>query len=227
MKKQFTLFVLVILAVLVASCASGAEPAASPTSKPATATLLPPTATDPPPSATPTATNTLAPQIFSSRGKHIRDQGVINIGIRNDDMYPMFFEENGEFVGFEIDLAGEIAFQLFGDQIKIEWIQLSVQQRILAVQNGDVDFLIRNLTHTKSREEQVLFTSNYFLEGNDMGEPLAIAVSRIDPVFRDELDSILLAIIAGGTWQEIYDLWFDQPPLWNTEIMLAVPPADR
>ena len=58
-------------------------------------------------------------------------------------------------------------------------------------------------------------------------EPLAIAVSRDDSVFRDEIDRILLEIIADGTWQTIYDLWFPDLPPWTIEEMLSEPPANR
>lgn len=225
----------------------------------------------------------------------------------------MLFQDGNKYSGFEIDLATEIAQRLFGDQVAIEWIPLTTSERLQEVQNDSVDFLIRTTTHTTSREEQVLFTSNYFLDGvrlmvrraddytgieslsgktiiaanefyaspvrnaataagiditmlvredvftvfnsgqadavaadwtahglyaddylahqaiGDLlsSEPLAIAVSRGDSVFRDEIDRILLEIITDGTWQTIYDNWFSVPPPWTIEEMLSEPPANR
>ena len=165
--------------------------------------------------------------LMSQRSSQIQERGNIQIGVRDDDMYPMTFQEGSIYKGFEIELATEIVYRLFGDQLVIEWIPLTAQERIEAVQNGNVDFLIRNLTHTTSRAELVSFSSTYFLEGGSENEPLAIAVSKTDPVFRNEIDKILLEIIADGTWQEIYDRWFDDPLSWTIDEMLSVPPANR
>jgi len=163
----------------------------------------------------------------SLRGSQIQERGIIQIGVRNDDMYPMNFKEESKHKGFEIDLAIEIVSRLYGDEFDIEWIPLSAQERIEAVQNDEVDLLIRNLTHTKSRAELVLFSSTYFLEGGSETEPLAIAVSQTYPIFRNNIDRILLEIIEDGTWQNIYDRWFDDPQTWTIEFMLSVPPANR
>jgi putative glutamine transport system substrate-binding protein len=80
-------------------------------------------------------------------------------------MYPMFFQDGDIYSGFEIDLATEIVRRLFGNQVAISWVPLNPEERIPSVESGRVDFLIRNTTHTKSRDAQVLFTSNYFLDG--------------------------------------------------------------
>lgn len=103
--------------------------------------------------------------IRSTRGVQIMERGIISIGIRHDSMYPMFFQDGGENKGFEIDLATEIVRRLFGNQFTIEWIPLKPEERFPALENNQIDFLIRNTTHTKSREAQALFTSNYFLDG--------------------------------------------------------------
>jgi ABC-type amino acid transport substrate-binding protein len=160
----------------------------------------------------------------------IQDEGIISIGIGNSNSssvyYPMFFLEGDEWYGFEIELAAEIVQRLFGDQVAINWIPLSSPQRWEAVQNDYVDFIIRVTTHTTQREDLVSFTSNYFLERTGQGrtDPYGIVVSRTDPVFRGEIDRILLEIIADGTWQSIYDHWFPDPPFFTIEEMLLEPP---
>jgi len=103
--------------------------------------------------------------IESAKGVQILARGTISIGIRHESMYPMFFQDGVTYKGFEIDLATEIVRRLFGNQVSIEWIPLLPEERIPAIENDQIDFLIRNTTHTKSREVQVLFTSNYLLDG--------------------------------------------------------------
>jgi len=69
------------------------------------------------------------------------------------------------YVGFEIDLAQEIVARQFEDGVEIEWVPLSSRERMTAVQNGDIDLLVRATTHTTSRDEEALWTSAYFLDG--------------------------------------------------------------
>ncbi len=183
------------------------------------------------PTLTPTITPTPTPQIRSKRGMVIQDEGTISIGIGNSNSssryYPMFFLEGDEWYGFEIELAAEIVQRLFGDQVVIKWTPISSPQRWEAVENDWVDFVIRVTTHTKQREERVSFTSNYFLERKytrGRPDPYAIVVSQTDPVFRGEIDRILLEIIGDGTWQSIYDHWFTDPPSFTIEEMLLEPP---
>lgn len=174
MKKSIgsTLVWIVLLTIMVISgCAPALTPEA--TSTPAPPTFAPTSTYTPAPTNTPTATFTSTPTpminlqepVKSSRGIEILSQGKIAIGIRHADMYPMIFQDGGDYKGFEIDLAIEITRRLFGDQVTIDWIPLRPEERIPSVESGQVDFLIRNMTHTISRESKVLFTSNYFLDG--------------------------------------------------------------
>ncbi len=95
----------------------------------------------------------------------IQNRGKIYIGVRHGSMYPLAVITGDSYSGFEIDLAVEIVRRLFGDQVDIEWVPIRADERLEAVENGHVDFLIRNTTHTISREERVSFTSTYFLDG--------------------------------------------------------------
>ncbi|MBL7164693.1 MAG: protein kinase [Anaerolineales bacterium] len=115
--------------------------------------------------ATPADISPTQALITSERGLLIKDRGTILIGVRYDDNYPMFFQDGKSYNGFEVDLAREIVRRLFGDQVMVWWMPLEWEQSLGAAENDQVDFLIRNTTHTISREEQVSFTSNYFLDG--------------------------------------------------------------
>jgi polar amino acid transport system substrate-binding protein len=58
-------------------------------------------------------------------------------------------------------------------------------------------------------------------------EPFAIGIPPNNSDFRDEVNSVLLEIIADGTWQKIYDRWFTDAPPWTLDEMLAEPPVNR
>lgn len=132
---------------------------------PAIIEIIPTSTVTPYPSVTITKTPTFV--IQSARGIHIRELGEISIGVHQDDMYlyPLFFREGDAYYGFEWELATEIVKRLFGDKVTINWVHLTAPERLGAVQDGSVDFLICNTTHTLTREELVLFSHNYFLDG--------------------------------------------------------------
>lgn len=281
----------------------------------------------------PTSTEAVheAPADTSRLYAEIASRGLIVVGINDGSVWPLTNWETGTPSGFEIELAQEIVQRLFGEEMDIEWRGLTANDRFPAVQSGQVDFLIRNTTHTRSREEDMglLFTSNYFLDGcrimvrRDTGiadiqdmdgttvslmqdsveerawdsladasgliyeplvystpqgtfaavaegiadatvgqwiylltlayqdnsniiyefvgdifpaysteagteacrEPYAIVLNDAD--FRDEVDAVLLDIIAEGTWQAIYDDHFLDPHPWTLDEMLAEPPPNR
>ncbi len=220
------------VAAYIFATQTAAAPTSTKTLTPTTEPTHTPTPT-PSPTLTPTITPTPTPQITSERGTLIQDEGIISIGIGNSDLsadfYPMFFLGADGWDGFEIELAAEIVQRLFGDQVVINWLPLTLDKRWEAVQNNYVDFIIFVTTHTTGREELVSFTSNYWVGRTQGGrpdpyDPYGIVVSRTDPVFRGEIDRILLEIIEDGTWQTIYDHWFTDPPLFTIEEMLLEPP---
>jgi polar amino acid transport system substrate-binding protein len=58
-------------------------------------------------------------------------------------------------------------------------------------------------------------------------EPFGVGIPPDNPDFRDEANSVVLSVIADGTWQIIYDHWFTDSPPWTLDEMLAEPPANR
>ncbi len=58
-------------------------------------------------------------------------------------------------------------------------------------------------------------------------EPLAVVVSLENPGLRDDLDRVLREMVADGTWRQLYELRFVEPPPWSEDEMLTFPPVDR
>jgi polar amino acid transport system substrate-binding protein len=90
------------------------------------------------------------------RGKLIVgvDQNTLNVGFRD----PF----TGQIQGFDIDMARSIAQALFGTPDAIQLRALTSDQRIPALQNGDVDIVVRTMTITCDRLKQVNFSSVYY-----------------------------------------------------------------
>lgn len=83
---------------------------------------------------------------------------VYTVGI--DDQFPPmgFKDENGEIVGFDIDIAKAVAEQL-GIEIQFQPIDWTMKETEL--NNGNIDFIWNGYTITKEREEKVGFSTPY------------------------------------------------------------------
>ena len=103
--------------------------------------------------------------ITSGLEQIIRDSGVIYIGVNTNDVYPMIEYYDDEIDGFEVELAEEIVWRLFGDEVAMRWIPVSAPERFDLLQNGEIDMLIRNTAHTTSRDQLADWSINYFLTG--------------------------------------------------------------
>ncbi len=90
--------------------------------------------------------------------KYIQDKGTIVLGL--DDSFPPmgFRDESGEIVGFDIDLAKEVAGKL---GVKLELQPIDWDAKVLSLNNKDIDLIWNGLTITDERKEKVEFTDPY------------------------------------------------------------------
>ncbi len=89
----------------------------------------------------------------------VQEAGVVRVGIRFDNPPLSFINEDGEWVGFDVDLANAIAKRLGVD---IEPIRVDETTRISFLQEGQIDLAVASMNHTRSREEAVDFSITYF-----------------------------------------------------------------
>ena len=76
-------------------------------------------------------------------------------------------DEKGNWSGLDVDVCRAIAAAMFGDSKKVQFTPLSAQQRLPALQSGEIDVLSRNTTWTLTREAAngLLFTAVNFYDG--------------------------------------------------------------
>ena len=67
----------------------------------------------------------------------------------------------GELVGFEIDLAREIARDIFDDPNKVEFRYVESRNREKALRDGEVDIIVRTMSVTNDRQEKTEFSTPY------------------------------------------------------------------
>lgn len=95
----------------------------------------------------------------------IKERGKVIIGVRDDTKPFGYRDENGNLVGFEVDLAKMIAGYLLGDPSKVEFVVVKANDRIGKLNTKRVDFLIATMTVTQQRMKVVDFSNSYFVAG--------------------------------------------------------------
>jgi len=133
----------------------------------------------------------------------IAETGTIRIGYVADAPPLSFEDEDGNVVGYSIDLCRHIAsairFDLGLEKIDIQFKPLvSMEERIGAVVNHDVDIECGASTVTLSRRERVDFTLMTFITGSAVLSRKVKAISTID-----ELDKKSIAVVTGTTTEDV------------------------
>jgi polar amino acid transport system substrate-binding protein len=96
----------------------------------------------------------------------IKARGRLIVGVdQNTYLFGYRDPASGQIVGFDIDIAREIAGALFGNPNAVQFTAITSAQRIPAVQSGQVDLVARTMTITCDRLQQVDFSSDYFDAG--------------------------------------------------------------
>jgi len=83
----------------------------------------------------------------------VMERGYLICGVNQELLgFGLLDPETGEFVGFDVDFCRAIAAAVFGDASAVEFTPLTAQTRLAALAAGEVDVLIRNTTHTLTRD---------------------------------------------------------------------------
>jgi len=133
----------------------------------------------------------------------IKASGIISLGYR-DNSTPFSFTESGhEPIGYSIDLCREVVAgirrQLKLDEIKINWMPVTIGDRIKMVVDGKVDLECGSTTNTLSRRAVVDFSLPTFIDG---GSYIAKAATRV-PSIKD-LDGKRVGMIAGSSTEKAF-----------------------
>jgi polar amino acid transport system substrate-binding protein len=79
-----------------------------------------------------------------------------------------YVDDNGKLVGFEIDMAHEIAKDLLGDPDKLELVVVQSDGRFPAAPSGKIDFGLCSTTITPDRAVRIAFTRPYLDTGGSV-----------------------------------------------------------
>ncbi|MCQ4081868.1 glutamate ABC transporter substrate-binding protein [Streptomyces sp. RB6PN25] len=104
--------------------------------------------------------------------QRIQKRGYLTVGVdQNSYLWGYRDPESGQIVGFDIDLVRAIATDILGPNPRIVFKTIPTDQRIPAIQSGDVDMVVRTMTINCDRIKQVAFSAAYFEAGQQLLVP--------------------------------------------------------
>jgi len=124
----------------------------------------------------------------------LRSKGRIVAGVAFD--IPGMGYKNprtGMIQGFEADLARAIAETIFDARDRIDFFPVTDEERIPALQSGQVDMVLSQLTITPDRAEQVDFSIPYFVTREGILVPKGNSIKGLD-----DLKGKRIAVTAGS-----------------------------
>lgn len=126
--------------------------------------------------------------------KRIKDAGVLKVGTCTPFEPMEYVNESGKIVGFDIDLANEIAAHL---GVKAEFKDYSNLFDNISVppDNGSVDILIAAISWNETRSNQVLFSRPYL----NAGQIIIVNVSNMDIKSEEDLLNKTIGVQNGTT----------------------------
>ncbi|MGV2827793.1 amino acid ABC transporter substrate-binding protein [Myxosarcina sp. GI1(2024)] len=132
----------------------------------------------------------------NSRLSTVTERGNLVCGVNGQLPGFSFVNENGEYSGLDVDVCRAVAAALFDDPTKVEFRDLSAQERFTAVQTGEVDLLNRNTTWTISRDTSVgmEFAPTTFYDGQGLLVPTNSQVRELS-----DLEGKSVCVLSGTT----------------------------
>lgn len=135
--------------------------------------------------------------------RRIQDRGRLIVGVdQNSYLWGYRVPDTGQIVGFDIDLVRAIAEDLLGSDPQIVFKAVPTDQRIPLLQSGQVDMVVRTMSITCKRWEDVAFSTAYFEAGQQLLVPRA--GTRISG-FDASLSGTKVCAATGSTAQELLE----------------------
>lgn len=121
----------------------------------------------------------------------IKSSGKITIGVFSDKSPFGYVDENGEYQGYDVELARQIGTDL---GVEVEFVSTEAANRVEYLETNKVDLILANFTVTEERAEKVDFAEAY------MNVALGV-VSHKDNVVTDlsQVGSRTVIVISGTT----------------------------
>src|SRR5262245_37733624 len=133
----------------------------------------------------------------STLGKLVATQRII-LGYRESSIPFSSVGAEQTPVGYSVELCNHIVADLQRQipGLQVQWVPVTVESRMPALLNGNIDLECGSTTKTLARQEQVDFSATTFLTG---GSLLTLAETPVGP----ELRNLRIAVIPGTTTEQV------------------------
>jgi polar amino acid transport system substrate-binding protein len=129
---------------------------------------LPPEPPQPPQEPAPDCDRTASLRPFANAAEadaavsKIRARGRLIVGLDiGSNLFSFRDPISGEISGFDVDIAGEVARDIFDSPSQVEYRILSSAERITALQKSQVDIVVKTMSITCERRKLVNFSTVY------------------------------------------------------------------
>jgi general L-amino acid transport system substrate-binding protein len=126
----------------------------------------------------------------------VQSRGELICGVNDAVPGFGFLQPDGSFAGFDVDFCKAVAAAVLGDAEAVQFVPLTAEARLTAVQTGQVDVLIRNTTWTVGRDAQsgLSFATVNFYDGQGMMVREADGFTSVD-----DLANATICVLQGTT----------------------------
>lgn len=100
--------------------------------------------------------------------KTVIKRGYIIVGVKTDVKPFGYVDGSGANVGFDVDLAHEIARDIFHDPQRVKFVPVNDNNRLYLLNLNKLDMVIATVTVTQSRMMSVNFSTPYYLTGQTL-----------------------------------------------------------
>ncbi len=135
----------------------------------------------------------------------VKAKGFVQCGV-NLGLYGFSApDDKGNWSGLDVDTCRAVAAAVFGDAGKVKYTPLSAQQRLPALQSGEIDLLARNTTWTLSRDTAngLNFAVTNYYDGQGFMVPKKLGVKSAK-----ELDGATVCVLPGTPTEQNLADWF-------------------
>jgi polar amino acid transport system substrate-binding protein len=115
-----------------------------------------------------------------SYAQQIYNRGRLIAGIAQDTlMFGYLNPLDNQLEGFDIDLLKQLSQAIFGDDLHVEYRVITPAQSVQVLRDGSVDVVVRTMSATCARWQQIAFSSEYYEAGQRVLVPKASTVQGI------------------------------------------------
>lgn len=140
------------------------------------------------------ATDTFNPK--NSRLEVIKKRGKLICGVSGKNIGFSYINSKGEYKGFDVDICRAVATAIFNDRKKVEFRNVSTQERFNALASGEIDLLASTTTWTLSRDAdmKVSFAPISFYDGQGLMARRDLGIDRLE-----DLEDKTICVLFGTT----------------------------